>query len=54
MEKELEEKIGNFLRDLLKEDISDVDLITLLNCVEEIGNLTEVEHLIKRRLNWNE
>jgi len=48
---ELERKIENFLRDLLKGYISELDLTTLLNCVEEIGNMTEIERLIKIRIN---
>jgi len=48
-DEELERKIENFLRDLLKGDISELDLTTLLNCVEEL-QLIDIQPLIKRRI----
>jgi len=48
-DEELERKIENFLRDLLKGDISELDLTTLLNCAEEL-QLIDIQLLIKRRI----
>jgi len=48
-DEELERKIENFLRDLLKGDISEWDLTALLNCAEEL-QLIDIQLLIKRRI----
>jgi hypothetical protein len=48
-DEELERKIENFLRGLLKGYISEWDLTALLNCVEEL-QLIDIQLLIKRRI----
>jgi len=48
-DEELERKIENFLRDLLKGYISEWDLTALLNCVEEL-QLIDIQLLIKKRI----